>query len=399
MLPETLSDPYSVLEAQARAKLPNAVFDYATGAAGDETTMRRNVEALDAVTFVPRVLHDVSTVDTTTDVIGGPLAAPLLVAPMGMQGLYDDGAERAMADAAADLGVGFCLSMFGTRSAGEITANATAAVRWRQVYLTRDPGLTAALANAAHAAHFQALVVTVDLPATATRRRDSTGAFETFDNPVAAAAAPALVREPYFLQQLDRRRQDRPGTTAQQLIDALFPNPSATWTDLADLVRRSPLPVIVKGVLHPADARRAVDCGAAAVIVSNHGGSQLDRCVATAEALPAVVAGVGEAVPVYVDSGVRRGNHVAVALALGASAVLVARPALWGLATGGREGARAVLAGLLEELRRTMVMLGVPTSARLRDVPLRSLPRLDQERPATGRHLERPARKPPGKWR
>ena len=357
-----------MVEDEARAKLPREVFDYAAGGAGDESTVRRNVRRLDSFTLTPRMMRDVSDVDTRVDVVGGPLAAPLLVAPMGMQRLYHEAAECGMASAAAGLGLGFGLSVFGSCSPQEVADAAGPQVRWRQMYITRDRGLDDALLRSAEAARFDAILCTVDLPVMATRLRDLGNTFQRFDNDVAERSAPALVDDPYFKEVLELRRRDRPALTPQQLIDDVFPHPGCTWDDLAELVTRSRLPVIAKGILHPADAVRAVAAGAAAVVVSNHGGSQHDRSVTSIDALPAVVEAVDGAVPVYFDSGIRRGNHVAAAIARGARAVLVGRPALWGLAVDGPDGARATLQDLIDELRSTMAMAGVSTIDELREV-------------------------------
>ncbi|MFH9677334.1 alpha-hydroxy-acid oxidizing protein [Streptomyces sp. NPDC017405] len=361
-----LGGPIGTLTAAAQEKLPAEIFHYAAGGAGDEATVLRNVRNLDAFRLVPRVMRDVSAVDTSAEVVGGSLAAPLLVAPMGMQRLYHEGAEVTTARAAAELGTGFCLSMFGSCSPEQVAGAAPGQVRWRQMYLTKDRRLNEELIRQAEDAGFDAVVCTVDLPVMAERFRDAGNTFQTFDNEVAEAWSPALVREPYFKEPLGLWREERPEATPQQFIDHVFPHPGCGWDDLERLVGRSPLPVIVKGVLHPDDAVRAVGAGAAAVVVSNHGGSQHDRSVAAVDALPAVAGAVDGAVPVYFDSGVRSGTHAAVALALGADAVLVGRPVLWGLAVHGPDGVRAVLEHLTKGLRDSMAFVGARTVRDLR---------------------------------
>nr|AOZ61214.1 Isopentenyl-diphosphate delta-isomerase [Streptomyces sp. KIB-H033] len=350
------------------------MFHYAAGGAGDEATVLRNVQHLDAFRLVPRVMRDVSVIDTSTEVVGGSLAAPLLVAPMGMQRLYDEGAEAGTARAAAELGIGFCLSLFANCSPEQVAGAAPGQVRWRQMYLTKDHRLNEELVRQAGAAGFDAIVCTVDLPVMAERFRDAGNTFQTFDNEVAQAWSPALVREPFFKELLGLWREERPEATAQQFIDHVFPHPGCGWDDLERLIGSSPLPVIVKGVLHPDDAARAVGVGAAAVVVSNHGGSQHDRSVGAIDALPAVAEAVDGAVPVYFDSGVRSGTHAAIALALGADAVLVGRPVLWGLAVHGPDGVRAMLEHMTKGLRDTMAFVGARTVSDLRKATVRSEP-------------------------
>ncbi|MGV9320050.1 alpha-hydroxy acid oxidase [Streptomyces sp. NPDC003660] len=364
----------AALADAAREKLPAEVFHYAAGGAGDEATVLSNVRKLDAFRLVPRVMRDVSEVDTAVDVVGGSLAAPFLVAPMGMQGLYHEEGEVATARAAAEHGLGFCLSMFGSRSPEQVADAAASQVRWRQMYITKDRRLNEELVRQAEAAGFDAIVCTVDLPVMAERLRDLDNTFQSFDNEVAAEASPALVHEPYFKELLGLWHGGHAEATPQQFIDHVFPHPGCGWNDLEDLIGLSPLPVIVKGVLHPHDAVRALGVGAAAVVVSNHGGSQHDRSIASIDALPGVAEAVDGAVPVYFDSGVRSGTHAAIALARGADSVLVGRPVLWGLAVHGPQGVRSVLDTLVNDLRNTMAFVGARTVRDLRNATILTEP-------------------------
>jgi isopentenyl diphosphate isomerase/L-lactate dehydrogenase-like FMN-dependent dehydrogenase len=343
--------------AEAQRVTPKHAWDYCAGGAGDESTVHRNVDALDQVRFVPRVLVDVEHPDLTTAVPGGLLTAPMLVAPMGLQGLYHDSAEEATAHAAASLGLGHCLSMFTSRSWESVSAGPQG-VRWFQLYRTRSWELTSALLRKAERLGFDAVVLTVDVPQVGSRNRDRDNDFDRF-----AAAPPALLSDPDLAGHL-REAAGGPADL-KACLDAVFPNPTAGWADLTAVVAATALPVLVKGVLSGEDAITAVRCGAAGVVVSNHGGRQSDRVVAAADALPAVVAEVGETVPVFFDSGIRRGTHIAAALALGATAVLVGRPTLWGLAAGGQAGACRVLELLREELVTTMRLVGARTPAEL----------------------------------
>ncbi|HEU4730033.1 MAG TPA: alpha-hydroxy acid oxidase [Kofleriaceae bacterium] len=366
--PTAAAAPLATLaEAQARARraLPEPAYDYGAAGASDdsgrETGVLRNVARLDDRVLVPRVLAGAPSVDLSASVTGGGLTAPILVAPMGLQALFHREAELSTAAAAARLGLGFVQSMFSSRSIEEVAAVARDGLRWQQIYLLRDPGLTASVVARAEAAGAAALVVTADVPLVGSRSRTARHRFDRF-----AAVAPAIVEDPAFRELLARRRASDPGCPSERLIDAVFPNPAASWDDLARLCEGTRLPVLLKGVLDPRDARRAVECGAAGVVVSTHGGRQSTLHPAAVDALAPVLAEVGSAVPVYFDSGVRSGQHVAVALALGARAVLVGRPVLWGLAAGGQLGVEQVLSLLVDEVRRGMVLAGAPTVAALR---------------------------------
>ncbi|MER5887197.1 alpha-hydroxy-acid oxidizing protein [Streptomyces sp. NPDC001941] len=357
----------SGLDARERARvaMAEAAFDYCAGGAGDESGLRRNVERLDALTATPRVLRDVSRRSTGVEVLGRRLAAPLLVTPMGLQALCHPDAEAATAGAADSLGLGFTLSMFGSRPVEEVARCAPGL--WQQLYLLRERSVSWSVLRRAEEAGAGAIVCTVDVPVVGRRDRDARNGFRRFD-----AAPPALVRDPCFLDLLEHRRRDTPSLTAAGLVSQLFPDPSVSWADLAALRSRTRLPLVVKGVLHPHDAVRAVDAGADAVQVSTHGGRQSDRHLAAVDALPGVVDAVGDQVPVLFDSGVRSGAHVATVLGLGARAVLVGRPVLWGLASGGREGAARALETIVTGLDHSMALLGAPSVADLGREPQRT---------------------------
>ena len=361
------------LAGLARAAMTRPAYDYCAGAAGDEATVARNVAALDARLLTPRVLAPPAGPGALRVAVpGGHLDAPVLVAPMGLQALCCPAAEVASAAAAASLGLGFCLSMFSSRPVEEVAAHAGPGLRWQQIYLLRDRGVTDSMVARAVAASASALVVTVDVPVVGRRTRDLRNRFDRF-----ASAAPAIVADPCFRRLLaSRDGAAGDGTTSDgvagggvagggaagdgegRLLAELFPNPGATWSDVERLVRRAGVPVLVKGVLDAGDARLAVAAGAAGVIVSNHGGRQFDRCIAAIDGLAPVVDAVGGEVPVLFDSGIRRGSHMAVALALGARAVLVGRPVLWGLAVAGEAGARLVLRTLVDDLAHVRDLVG-----------------------------------------
>jgi len=344
--------------ARARTKISPYAFAYCNGAAGDERAADDNVRALDEVRLIPRVLRGATAPDTSTALLGHTLAVPVLVAPMGLQRLLHPGGEAVTAAGARSADAGFCLSMFSSVSAAEV-AEAAPELRLQQIYLTRDAQITDAVVAAAVAHGLAGLVVTVDVPAVASRSYDAGHTQNRFDE-----VSPAMLELPGVR---DRLAACAPvGAGSGQLLSSVFPAPENNWETLREFVARSPLPVLVKGVLHPEDAATAVAVGAAGVVVSNHGGRQLDRVVPAIGRLGPVVEAVGGSVPVLFDSGVRRGSHVVAALALGATAVLLGRPVLWGLASGGEDGVRDTLRQVVGEVRETMTMIGSKDIADLR---------------------------------
>ncbi len=343
-------------EADEPAVVAAAVAaDYCFGAAGDEETMNRNVAVLDRHVFTPRMLPGPATADLATEVTGGRLAVPMLVAPMGLQALMHPDGEAASAAAAARCGFGFCLSMFSSRGAAEVAAKAGPGVRWRQVYLLRDAGLTRQAICEAEQLGFDAVVLTLDVPVVGERPRNRVNRFDRF-----RSAPPAITCSPWWIDAAGRR-----GLSPRELLDDVFPFAACSWDDVASAIAGCRLPVLVKGILHPGDARRALAVGVSGIVVSNHGGRQLDRSVTAVEALPRVVDAVGGQVPVYFDSGVRRAVHVAVALGLGARAVLIGRPILEGLSSGGETGVAEVLRDFAGRLKHTMTLVGAATPADL----------------------------------
>lgn len=325
------------------------VFDYVAGGADEEVTLRDNVAAWARLRLRPKVLEDVARVSTSTVVLGQPVPVPVLVAPVAYQRLVHPAGESAMARAAAEAGSVLVLSTRSSVPIEEVAAAMGEAPLWFQVYLLADRGWTADLVDRAAAAGARALVVTVDTPLLGFRRRDVRHGF----------ALPPDVGMANLPVGVDFQTANRHG-----FLPAVQ-SPSLVPADLAWLAERSGLPIVAKGVLTADAARRCMDAGAQAVIVSNHGGRQLDGVVATADALTEVVDAVGGQGEVYVDGGIRRGTDVLKALALGARAVLIGRPAIWGLATGGAPGAAAVLGHLAAELGLSMALAGAPTLAAL----------------------------------
>lgn len=332
-------------ERLAAERLDAGVLGYFAGGAGDERTLRENVAAYRRWHLRPRVLVDVSAASAATTVLGTPVSMPVLVAPVALQRLLDPQGEPATARAAAAAQTIFCLSTLATSRPAEIAARAPDCQRWFQVYCLRDRGVTRALVQEAIEGGFSALALTVDAPRGGPRERDLRTGF----------AVPADVDMPAVRAAVGGPSCPTP-TEFFSLVDT-----SVTWPVLEELAGETSLPVIVKGVQTAEDARLACEHGAAAVVVSNHGGRQLDGVPATIEILPEVAEAVGGRLEVLLDGGIRRGTDVLTALALGARAVLVGRPVAWGLAVGGEDGARAVLELLREELELGLALLGCPT--------------------------------------
>jgi 4-hydroxymandelate oxidase len=328
-------------EAAADGMLDAVAHGYFSGGAADEITMRDNVAAWGRIALRPRMLVGVGERDPGVTVLGRRRPHPLIIAPMAYQKLAHPDGELATAAAAAATGTTICLSTLATTGIPDLAQGAPDASRWFQLYVFRDRGVSRELVARAVEHSYEALVVTADVPVRGFRERDLRSGSEL--SPV--RALPASPKGDVTMTPAD----------FSALID-----PELTWDDIARLAADSPLPVLVKGLLTPDDARLAAEHGARGVIVSNHGGRQLDTVLSGADALAAVADEVGERLDVLVDGGIRRGTDVIKALALGARAVLVGRPLIWGLAVGGAEGARRVLEILLEELDRGLALAGAP---------------------------------------
>ena len=344
------------LEELAREKLSAMAYGYYASGALEEHTLRENVAAWARIALHYRVLVDVSVRDSSTTVLGTRVSMPVLVAPTAFHGLACDDAERATVRAAAGAGTAMCLSSLSNTRVEEVCEAAQGHPVWFQLYVYRDRAATAALVARAEAAGARAIVLTVDAPLLGRRERDVRNEFHLPEglrvenmNAVTGLAEVELRSSTsglaaYFAEKLD---------------------PSLTWKDVSWLRSITRLPVVVKGIVRPDDARRAVDHGASGIVVSNHGGRQLDGSPATATVLGPVAEAVDGRIEILVDGGIRRGADVLRALALGARAVLVGRPILWGLATAGEQGARAVLETFRTEIDHAMALTGC---ARVTDI-------------------------------
>lgn len=343
------------LESLAREKLPPQVFDFIAGAAEDEITLARNREAWQAIRLLPRVLVDVSTVDASTTVLGQSTPSPVVLAPVALLRLAHDEGELATARAAAAHGATMTLSTMASQTIEDVAA-ASDGPKWFQLYCYTDKAVTERLVKRAEAAGYSALCLTVDVPRLGRRERDFAHnlGFPDDVTPVNFAGEVDITQIP-----LDQRGSAL-SAYAASLLDA-----SLTWDDVDWLRSLTSMPIILKGILAPEDAVLAADHGAAAVVVSNHGGRQLDGTPAGVEALPDVVAAVGARLEVLVDGGVRRGTDVLKALALGARAVLIGRPYVWGLALAGEKGVGRVLEMLQVEFELAMALSGATSVSQI----------------------------------
>jgi len=340
------------LETAARERLDAMLYDYIAGGAGDEWSLRESRAAWNRVQLLPRMLRGVANRELATTVLGKPVSFPVLVPPMGFQGLCHTEAEVATASATAAEGTIFCASTVSNKSLEAIAEANGAGPRWFQLYVYRDKSVTRGLVERAAAAGYSALCLTVDTPLAGNRERDRR-------NSLRMPAHLELANFPAS-HTAQHHHGSGPGSALAQYIAHQW-DPGLTWDDVAWLQSISPMPVVVKGVLAPADAKLAVEHGAAGVIVSNHGGRQLDTVPAPVTMLPEVVDAVAGRCEVYVDGGIRRGIDVLKALALGARAVLVGRPVLWGLTLDGADGVRAVLQHLRAEVDLAMALAGCRT--------------------------------------
>jgi L-lactate dehydrogenase (cytochrome) len=366
------------LRAVAKRRTPRAVFDYTDGGAEAETSLRRAREAFARVEFQPRVLRDVTAVDTTTTVLGHPAALPLALAPTGFTRMMHHQGERAVVRVADQVGIPYALSTLGTTSIEEVAAAAPTARKWFQLYVWRDRGAGKELVERAQAAGYEALMLTVDVPVAGARLRDVRNGLTippslTLGTVLDAAAHPwwwvnLLTTEPLVFASLTSWK----GTVAE-LVNQMF-DPSLTPRDLSWLRESWSGPLIVKGIQHVDDARMVVDLGADAIVVSNHGGRQLDRAPTPLEVLPAVVDAVGDRAEVLVDGGVQSGADVVAAVALGARACLVGRAYLYGLMAGGERGVQRALDILASELVRTLQLLGTDSVRSLEPAHVRLRP-------------------------
>ena len=358
----------------ARKTLPKAVFDFADGGAEDERTQRRNEAAFADVELLPHPLSGSPSRDLSVEIFGHRLSLPVMIGPTGLAGLFWPGGELCSARAAKAAGTGFCLSHASVCTLEDFAACGIEP-KWMQIFVYKDRGFTREFAERAAAAGFHALVLTIDNQVTGNRERDLRNGFTIPPRLDAAAVCAMALKAPWLwrmrkeLKRITFANYVRAGETADlrtlaQRMPAML-DPSMSWRDVDELRRIWSGPLVLKGVLHPQEARKAVDRGVDGLIVSNHGGRQLDGAPASIDALPAVAIAVEGRIPVLLDGGVRRGADVVKALALGARACLIARPHLFGLAVAGEAGVAHVLGIFRREIDRVMALCGVTKVAEI----------------------------------
>ncbi|AFY45101.1 alpha-hydroxy acid oxidase [Nostoc sp. PCC 7107] len=347
-----VSQPINLWEYEQLAKqhLSQMAFDYYSSGAWDEITLRDNRAAFERVKLRPRMFVDVSDRNLTTSILGQPLQLPLLIAPMAFQCLAHPQGELATALAAATAGVGMVLSTMATKSLEEVAAVGYKhnALQWFQLYIHKDRGLTRNLVERAYAAGYQGLCLTVDAPILGRRERDLRNEF----------TLPSGLHLANIVNISGLNIPQEQGESGLFTYFAQQLNPAVTWRDLEWLQSLSPLPLVLKGILRGDDAVRAVEHGAKAIVVSNHGGRQLDGAIASLDALTEIVAAVDNQAEVLLDGGIRRGTDILKALAVGAKAVLIGRPVLWALAVAGQVGVSHIISLLENELSVAMALSG-----------------------------------------
>ncbi len=352
--PERLPIVYEEWEQQARAVLEDGPFYYIAGGAGGERTMDANLQSFNNWEIVPRMLRDVEERDLSIDLLGHTYSSPLLHAPIGVQSIIHPDGEIASAKASAALGVPYIASSASTAPMEDIAKAVGDAPKWFQLYWNRDPEVTASFLRRAEESGYSAIVVTLDTPMMAWRENDLKNVYLPF---LMGEGIGNYLTDPAFCSQLPTSPKEDPEAAILHWTKT-FGNPGLTWSDLSYIREHTSLPVLLKGILHPEDAQMALEHGVDGIIVSNHGGRQVDGAVGALDALVDVCAVVHDQIPVLMDGGVRRGADVVKALALGAAGVLVGRPCMYGLAVAGEKGVREVLQNMLADLDLTMALAG-----------------------------------------
>jgi lactate 2-monooxygenase len=355
--------PVSAAELQERAReaMTPEAYGYVAGGAGAERTMQSNLDAFERRRIVPRMLRDVSARDLSTTVLGTQMPAPLLLAPVGVQSIVHPQAELAAARAAAASGVPFILSTAASHSIEQVAEAMGEASRWFQLYWPRERALAASFVERAERAGFGAIVLTLDTWFLGWRPRDLANAYLPF---LKGEGVANYFSDPVFRAALEKPPEEDPGPAIGHWAYQ-FANPTVSWADLEWLKQQTTLPVVLKGIVHPGDAARAQQAGVNGLIVSNHGGRQVDGSIGALDALPAIRDAVGGELALLFDSGVRGGADIFKALALGADAVCVGRPYMYGLALAGQAGVEHVLRCLLAELDLTLALSGYTNIAQV----------------------------------
>ncbi|UJL46065.1 lactate 2-monooxygenase [Virgibacillus sp. NKC19-16] len=352
--PNRLPVIYEEWEKRAREVLEDGPFYYIAGGAGGEDTIKANLEAFNRWKITPRMLRNVEDRDITVELFGQTYPFPFLHAPIGVQSIIHPEGELASAKASAELGVPYIASSASTKPMEEIAEIMGDAPKWFQLYWSKDPDITASFLQRAENAGYSAIVVTLDTPMLAWREYDLKNVYLPF---LIGEGVGNYLSDPAFRSKLEKSPEEDP-TAAIMHWTKIFGNASLTWDDISFIKEYTSLPIILKGVLHPDDAQKALEYEVDGIIVSNHGGRQVDGALGALEALPLICDVIQDQIPVLMDSGIRRGADVVKAIALGAKAVLVGRPCMYGLAVAGEQGVTEVLQNMIADMDITMALAG-----------------------------------------
>ncbi|MFD1412713.1 alpha-hydroxy-acid oxidizing protein [Oceanobacillus jeddahense] len=362
----TIQDSFPIgaaqLEAAAKQALPEEIFGHIRSGAGGEETLRKNRAAFEKYSIIPRFLRNVSEVDTSIRILGKEYASPLMVAPIGHLKMVHDEPDFAIANVAASMNIPYIQSTVTARSIEEISEAVPQGPKWFQLYWSNNDAISYSMAERAEKAGYEAIVVTVDTMILGWREDDMRYQYSPLKKGYGKAN---YVQDPAFQSSL-KDGQDEIGSIIENLH-----HPSLHWDNIAELRKRTKLPIFLKGILHPEDAKQAINAGIDGIIVSNHGGRQMDGVISSLEALSAVRKAVGPDFPLLFDSGVRRGADVIKALALGADAILFGRPYTYALALQGEEGVQKVFANLAQEVAVSMALSGAKTIEEVKQLTLK----------------------------
>lgn len=354
---------FADLEKAVAEKIEAGPFGYIRSGAGGEQTLRNNRAAFEKYSIVPRFLNDVSNVDTSVHLFGKTYPTPLLFAPVGMNGMVHDEGELAVARAAQFLNIPYIQSTVSTFALEEVAQAAPSATKWFQLYWSTNEEIAFSMAARAEEAGFEAIVLTVDTVMLGWREEDVRNQF----SPLKLGYAKGnYMNDPVFTATLP---DDSFESYVQGVLQNVF-HPTLNWEHVRELKKRTNLPILLKGILHPEDAKHAIDNGIDGIIVSNHGGRQLDGVIGSLDALPAIVKVVNGQIPIILDSGVYRGMDALKALALGANAVAIGRPFVYGLALEGQQGVEKVMTNLYDELKVSIALAGATSVKGLRNITL-----------------------------
>ncbi|MGA9400384.1 lactate 2-monooxygenase [Haladaptatus sp.] len=368
--PDLPTSPEALAEL-ARENLSPEAHAYVAGSAGSESTKDENRRAFDRWRIVPRMLRDVSERDLSVEILGQTLPVPVMLAPVGVQSIIHEEGELATARAAAELDVPLVLSSASSETMEDVSEELGDTLGWFQLYWSADRDVAASFLSRAEDAGYEAVVVTLDTPMMGWRERDVDHAYLPFLDGEGVAN---YLSDPAFRESLDSPPEEDTSAALWRFTE-IFGDPSLSWDDLAFLREHTDLPVVLKGILHPDDAREAIERGVDGVVVSNHGGRQVDGAIGALDALPTIVDEVGDEVPVLFDSGIRRGADAVRAIALGADAVLLGRPYIYGLGIAGQDGVREVLRNFLADLDLTLALSGHTSFDELSRSTLREIER------------------------